>query len=85
MEVLLGSHQRYKYKDFRREFAKHNKNWCFDWKTLQKLAGESRGPTILARVPAEKALEWVNWPYAPLVAVGSCGDVFLCLESGWWV
>ena len=85
MEVFLGSHPRYKYEDFRREFAKHQKNWCFDWEILQKLAGESRGPAILPRVPAEKALEWVNWPHCPLVVVGSCGDVFLCLESGWWV
>ena len=82
MEVILGSHPRYKYEYFRREFAKHSKNWCFDWKTWQKLAGESRGSAILARVPAEKALEWVNWPHGPLVAVGSCGDVFLWKAAG---
>ena len=55
MEVILGSQPRYKYEDFRREFVKHEKNWCFDWDTLQKLAGESLGPVVLARVPAEKA------------------------------
>ena len=85
MEVILGSQPRYKYEDFRREFVKHEKNWCFDWDTLQKLAGESLGPVVLARVPAEKALEWGDWHHGPLVAVGSCGDVFLCLENGWWV
>ena len=73
----------------------HEKNWhsrapkqlLLDWATLQNLAEESfgRGRAILARVPTEKASEWEKCPYGPIVAVGNCGDVFLCSESCKWV
>ena len=76
----------YEYHGFRRELAKHKNNWCSDWDTLYGAAKENfPGPAILARVPEEKALEWGARWREPLVAVGVCGDVVLCLENGWWV
>ena len=48
----------YEYHSFRQELAKHEKNWCPDWDPLQIAAKEDLpGPAILAKVPAQKALE----------------------------
>ena len=48
----------YEYHSFCQELARHEKNWCPDWDPLQ-IAAEANvpGPTILAKVPAQKALE----------------------------
>ena len=73
----------YEYHSFRKALVKHENNWCSDWDTLRSAAKENfPGPAILARVPAEKALECENRRHGPLVAVGVCGDVVLCLENG---
>lgn len=56
-----------------------------DWDPLSIAAKENfPGHAIHARVPAQKALEWENWTFGPMVAVAACGDVVLCLENDWW-
>ena len=48
----------YEYHSFRQELARHEKNWCPDWDPLQIAPKEDvPGPAILAKVPAQKALE----------------------------
>ena len=48
----------HEYHSFRQEFAKHERNWCADQDALQINAKEYfPNCAILARVPAQKALE----------------------------
>ena len=76
----------FEYHGFRKELAKHENNWCSDWNSPCRDAERNfPGPAMLARVPGDKALEWGHWRNAPLVAVGVCGDVVLCLENGHWI
>ena len=68
----------YEYHSFRKELAKHADNWCSDLDTLHRMAKEEWNlqlqtnelrPAILARVPAETAMEWGYHSSSPLVAV----------------
>ena len=83
----------YEYHSFRKELAKHADNWCSDLDTLHRMAKEEWNlqlqtnelrPAILARVPAETAMEWGYHSSSPLVAVCVCGGMVLCRENGWW-
>ena len=81
------------YRSFRKELEKHADNWCTDLDTLRRLAKEEWDlqlqtnelrPAILARVPAETAMEWGYHSPGPLVAVCVCGNLVLCRENSWW-
>ena len=82
----------YEYHSFRKELAEHTNNWCADLDTLRRMAKEewtqqlqNNEPraTILARIPADTALEWGFPRHVPLVDVCVCGHMVVCLENGW--
>ena len=58
-----------------------NSHWAPHPASGKQGQGELPRPSMLARVPGDKALEWGHWRNAPLVAVGVCGNVVLCLEK----